>query len=263
VHTYDSIISILPDSSSEQQGAPTTISAGYPTANTAICNAVSYSVNAPLDQNGSITYDGGTAQVIAVTIPSWSAALEGKYFTIGAPATNYYRWSKPAIDYYVWFSLNNRTADPITVVSTLTGKKGIKVVFTGTETIAQGAALIANQLIFAAALLPETQGMFLRGWANGMGFDPDRNSRINIPGQGYNLSGANGDHVGTYQQNQNMNHNHGIETEHAGRFEVSDFNGGKGAPAGSDAYLSTPSISYSGGAQSNPNNITFVFTITF
>src|ERR1044072_6049930 len=93
VHTYDSIISILPDSSSEQQGAPTTISAGYPTANTAICNAVSYSVNAPLDQNGSITYDGGTAQVIAVTIPSCSAALEGKYFTIGAPATNYYRWS--------------------------------------------------------------------------------------------------------------------------------------------------------------------------
>lgn len=261
--TYDAVIAIIPGSTSEQQGNPTTISAGYPTANTAICNDVSYSVNAPLDQNGSITYAAGTKQVFTVSIPAWTVALEGKYFTIGAPATNYYRWAEASVDYYVWFSLNNRTADPNTVVSTLTGKKGIKVIFTGSETVAQGAALIANQLLFAAALLPETQGMFLRGWANGMGFDPNSGSRISIPGQGYQLGGATGDHVGTYQQNQNLTHNHSIETEFGGVFLVNDHNGGQGFPGGNDAYGASPSLSYSGGSQSNPNNITFVFTITF
>lgn len=51
--------------------------------------------------------------------------------------------------------------------------------------------------------LPTTQGLFLRGRANGSGYDPDRNSRNAIQ-----TGGATGDNVGSYQSHRYQSHSH-------------------------------------------------------
>lgn len=52
--------------------------------------------------------------------------------------------------------------------------------------------------------IPTTQGLILRGQANGSGFDPDRATRTAIQ-----TGGAVGDQVGSYQSNRFGSHNHG------------------------------------------------------
>lgn len=51
--------------------------------------------------------------------------------------------------------------------------------------------------------IPTTQGLLLRGRANGSGFDPDRNSRTAIQ-----TGSSTGDNVGSYQSNRYTSHSH-------------------------------------------------------
>src|SRR5262249_37439087 len=51
--------------------------------------------------------------------------------------------------------------------------------------------------------LPDLRGLFVRGWASGVGNDPDRGSRV-----ASRAGGATGDHVGTFQGDVFASHNH-------------------------------------------------------
>ncbi len=55
----------------------------------------------------------------------------------------------------------------------------------------------------ASFRLPYTLGLFLRGQANGSGWDPDRDSRSSIHGTGFS-----GDQVGSFQSHMFQNHSH-------------------------------------------------------
>ena len=118
--------------------------------------------------------------------------------------------------------------------------------------------------------IPTTQGLLLRGRANGSGFDPDRNSRTAIQ-----TGGSTGDNVGSYQSNRLGSHNHaGGNHNHIGGIsprennprygsinigtkanQLSDTDFNDQSPLG--AYTSTASLNLSaaGGNQTIGSNV--------
>lgn len=91
----------------------------------------------------------GIAGIVAV---AGSSIVNGSYLTLESPSQ----------EYYLWFSLNNKTFDPGRNLSALSGKKGIKVVYDGTETAAEMAELIATQWSLAQFRVPDVRGLFPR-----------------------------------------------------------------------------------------------------
>lgn len=76
----------------------------------------------------------------------------GAYFLINAFTTQY----------YVWFSLNNLTPDPGPNTAALSGKTGIKVIYTGSEDLTGIATLVTLQLNVAQFRVPDWRGLFVR-----------------------------------------------------------------------------------------------------
>jgi len=119
--------------------------------------------------------------------------------------------------------------------------------------------------------IPTTQGLLLRGRANGSGFDPDRASRTAIQ------TGSNtGDNVGSYQSNRFGSHNHAGSGSHNHTFQCvdsSNTSGGAGvngpldktnsAKYGGTYSTSTSSVSIAaqGGNQTVGNNVAVNFII--
>lgn len=94
-------------------------------------------------------------------------------------------------------------------------------------------------------------GVFYRSWDHGVGNDPDRASRT-----GMNGSPISGDHVGTYQGDENIYHYHpyGAFAQRAG--------GGLGVDQGNNfgtTYLTYPS----GGNESRPVNANVMYMIKY
>ena len=138
------------------------------------------------------------------------------------------------------------------------GKKGIKITYAGTETALQLGVLTAVQLFNANVSLPTTQGLFVRGWADGSEYDPDRDTRTQIAGT---IAANGGDNVGSFQQDQNKFHNHpflhtgGTGDASPAKFvttEVSDTFG-----------PDTGSLEPNGGNQANPTNVYMKFVINY
>lgn len=176
---------------------------------------------------------------ISIVFNNATTSLAGKYLFLNSTATSY----------CIYYSLNNQTPPP-----NVSGKKFVKVIFTGSETATQLAALTALQLYNARVVLPTTQGLFIRGWANGNAtYDPDTNARLCIPGS---IGGAYGDNIGSYQVSQNLSHLH-------------TYNQATGtAPQSGSATPclttnSSQNTGASGGNQSNPNNIYMQFVINY
>lgn len=210
---------------------------------TVVCNSFGL-VNpvAPGNSNFILTqdYNGSSDRPASAYIEIQSTNyIPNSYFLINSPSNSY----------YVWLSQNNQGTDPGSL-SVLSGKIGIKIVYAGTETVTQMLALISQQLINAQVLLPNLQGLFSRGVANGWPFDPDRNSRTPI------AEGANSaDNVGSYQANQNLSHYHDLSIEThvvAGGNYGGIGSGNQGSQQTGPVDLNTNN---SGGSQSNPNNV--------
>jgi microcystin-dependent protein len=109
--------------------------------------------------------------------------------------------------------------------------------------------------------LPNTQGLILRGQANGSVNDPDSASRIAIA-----AGGSTGDAVGSYQADENKQHLHG-----AGTYEISHPNSSNKGSNGYDPNGGTNpapipvtgNSANSGGSESRPKNVYVNYIIKF
>lgn len=140
----------------------------------------------------TVAGSGSVQAQSTIDLVAGSSIINGSYLTINTPT----------IDYYLWFSKNNKGQDP-SLLSILSGKVGIKVVYSGTETAVQMAALCSQQLINAQVKIPGGDGLFRRQVANGSSNDPNRNSRIALT-----TGGTTGDNVGSYQADEIVSHSH-------------------------------------------------------
>lgn len=97
--------------------------------------------------------------------------------------------------------------------------------------------------------LPDLRGTFIRGWDHGSGNDPDASSRT-----AKYTSGATGDVVGSYQQDDFKSHVH-----YGGVFNYfTGAAGGTGYVAG--ASQNTPTLS-AGGTETRPKNASVIYII--
>jgi hypothetical protein len=97
-----------------------------------------------------------TPGIAGIVCLAGSAIVNGSYLTLESPSQ----------EYYLWFAKNNQTQDPANLPA-LSGKKGIKVVYDGTETSAEIAQLVAAQWSIAQYRLPDVRGLSPRFWQNG------------------------------------------------------------------------------------------------
>lgn len=104
--------------------------------------------------NGSSSTQG----VATILCTAGSTITPGMYFLMNSAIDNY----------YYWLSLNNNTVDPILTTSALSGKKGIKISYTGSETDVQLAALVQLQINLTQVRVPDFRGLFIRMWAQGV-----------------------------------------------------------------------------------------------
>lgn len=135
-----------------------------------------------------------TQATATITFVAGASIINGSYVTINAESRAY----------YLWFSLNNKTEDPGSLPA-LSTSTGIKVIYDGTETNIQMAALAAQQFINAQVKLPGGNGLFTRMIANGSTNDPNRNARIAL-----NAGGNVADNIGSFQLDEFKNHTHGL-----------------------------------------------------
>ena len=111
--------------------------------------------------------------------------------------------------------------------------------------------------------LPDLRGVFLRGWnmsRTGQGADPEAKARQIPPGAPIDAA-IQGNQVGTYQDDQLMNHNHQItQTARWGDRYGDDI--GWGADNGQHPHgnFSIPTSS-TGGTETRPKNVYILFCI--
>lgn len=125
-----------------------------------------------------------TAQVIAGNELSTIVTLAGN----AVPASSYWTFSSTTQNYYVWYTVNGSGTDPM-----VPGKIGIKVPILTTDTTLQVATktqLAINSFSYA---IPDLRGVFLRGFNDSAGLDPDAIYRA-----GFNPLSA-GDQIGSIQ----------------------------------------------------------------
>ena len=96
--------------------------------------------------------------------------------------------------------------------------------------------------------LPDYRGLFIRGWAHGTWYDPDRNSR----NSGY----TNGDLVGSIQEQQIVSHNHQYYMDN-------NFSNNEGWADRNDRRGQWASSSANGTAETRPKNYAMIFVIKY
>lgn len=100
--------------------------------------------------------------------------------------------------------------------------------------------------------LPDTRGMFLRGWSHASGADPDAASRTNRG------DGTVGDNVGTKQSHQIASHAHTISIPRGGKAD----GGASDLDPGQSSIVNYNSSNY-GGNETRPININILFCIKY
>lgn len=141
-------------------------------------------VNPPQDINSGYTViqtvpgNSSTQAVFTCECLTGAATINGSYFICYSPNKGY----------YVYFSKNNQAADPTPISPS--NLKAVKVIYTGTETNAQMAALVAQQLLVAQFYVPDYRGLFVRGWSDGITAVLEQPAKVTITSAG-NDSGMN------------------------------------------------------------------------
>ena len=196
------------------------------------------------------TASGGSATGSgAITIAATSA---NNYYTatVHSVPTGGYYWSfvdgTANLTYNVWYSINGVGTAP----ATPTGAN-IQVNLTGTPTIVSTIAstlAAVNQYQF---LVPNLQGLFLRGWdPNGI-YDLDYATRANrgIQFNNTTIQTQYGTSVGTLELQAFIDHTHNAPASSGGQF-IGTGTGGNNYGTGADT-TSSPSIT---GTATTPNN---------
>lgn len=136
----------------------------------------------------------GVFQVVYVTPLIGSAVTAGSYYRLLVNT------SGPQFIQMFWF-----TVDGIGTLPTgITYDVSCKIAIASSDTVAQ----VTTKLINGANGLfqvPWTQGVFIRGWNDGSGRDPDASART---GSGYAGSGHTGDNIGSFQDFALQQHRH-------------------------------------------------------
>lgn len=103
--------------------------------------------------------------------------------------------------------------------------------------------------------LPDFRGVFLRGWDNGAGIDPDSAARTNRG------DGKTGAVLGTQQMDQNKSHVHGNKGGYSNASGYANFNllyvGGENERGSNDSTLPD------GGNEARPKNISVMYCIRY
>lgn len=155
-----------------------------------------------------------------------SSVTPGSYFYINTALQ----------DYYAWYSVNGAGTDP-----SIPGKIAIEVSLNSVYSpaaVSEQTTIFVNSYYFA---VPDLRGMFLRGWDNGAGIDPDSLLRWSLKNDF-----ISGDNVGTMQLDQIPN--------------ISITTDSFGQPGGFDTYVagsateSSAGILPVGGSESRPIN---------
>lgn len=91
--------------------------------------------------------------------------------------------------------------------------------------------------------VPDARGLFLRGWNNGSGRDPDAGSRTAAA-----TGGATGDNIGSYQADQFANHSHAVGADNSATGSAGS------ARTGASVNTAFPTNA-SGGNETRPKNL--------
>lgn len=188
-------------------------------------------------------------EVSQITLVAASAIPAGSYFILDTLTQSY----------YVWYQKDGAGTDPAP-----SGKIGIKVSISGTDTKDKVTGLTAtaiNRKYFAA---PDLRGIFLRGWngTGSAGVDMDAALRYS------SNTAISGNAIGTLQYSNNISHNHDelstntqIPNDGTGGtifaydFLNASINNYKNIPSDAGGGETRPLISYQGGTESRPQNI--------
>ncbi|QQE12269.1 tail fiber protein [Planctomycetota bacterium] len=107
--------------------------------------------------------------------------------------------------------------------------------------------------------IPDLRGMFVRGWDNGAGNDPDAASRVSS-----GSNGAAGDVVGSKQEDELKEHQHVVPWGHQREYEYPWGHYGSNQVGDGDKLDSDnewPNTSPVGGAETRPANIAMAYII--
>lgn len=118
-------------------------------------------------------------------------------------AGTWWRFNTSSTAYYVWYTISGAGSDPAPV-----GLVGIEVAILTGDTDVQVAAKTKNALNSVYFAVPDARGLFLRGWNDSSGVDPDASIRF-IFGNNTDLYG---DNIGTEQLGAFQSHTHLVKT---------------------------------------------------
>lgn len=173
-------------------------------------------------------------QVTTIATVAASAMASGDYFTLNSTT----------LGYFVWYEIDGAGAEPV-----VAGRTPIKVAILSSDTNTQVATktqIAINQKFFA---VPNFQGMFLRGWNNSSGNDPDAATRWSL------VPGVIGDMLGSFQESANLSHRHPVP--------VASGEGGGQAFDQGIAEDGTVLSHYDGGHESRPYNTYVNYVIKY
>jgi hypothetical protein len=140
--------------------------------------------------NITVVGDPDTAQEVTVDTIAANLIPAGSYFEIFAPS------GRSSV---YWFEVDGAGVDPTPSFPTSLVQK---IVLTSVDTADQVADnLVAN--VNTQVQVPDLRGMFLRGWDNGRGLDPDADDRLDAT-----FTNIVGDVVGSVQQDSLQDHWH-------------------------------------------------------
>lgn len=220
---------------------------GYTTNTVTLLNNSTGTPTAPSDGSAptgftfNTTYPSSKQQVVATTVPA-SAMTPGCYFNIyGATGMTGY-------PYYFYYIIDGVGTDP-----KVTGAVGIPVALFSTDTAEQVAyktGYAANTTFFC---VPDLRGLFMRGWNDGAGRDPDAADRVALGAVPF----IEGDIVGTQQSDDFLEHTHSSDTV---------INTSARLQGGTDDFLPAPAATTTGatgGSETRPINTNAMFVIKY
>lgn len=164
-----------------------------------------------LTLNITVPGDGTTAQEVSVDTIVASSIPAGSYFEIFSPS------GRSSV---YWFQINGAGAAPTIFPTSL-----VKMISLSSTDTAQDVAnkIIANTV--TQVQTPDLRGMFLRGWDDGRGLDPDAADRLDPT-----FTNTVGDVLGSVQESAVEDHTHTF------------LNRSGGNPAGTGSDFPVPAV---------------------
>lgn len=180
-------------------------------------------------------------QISVIGTVDGATVSQNSYFTFSTQLHT----QASAVNYVVWFNKDASGTAPVGLTGTL-----IEVPITTENTAVEIATTLATTLNSQNFWVPDYRGMFIRGWDDGSGTDPDANKRFSL------VPGVTGDKIGTQQFDSNQSHRHSTSTDIYSVGGTYEINAGTADADGVDLVAQ-------GDAQSKPINISLQAIINY